>query len=122
MPYNPNISKPTATTILYSESPFKTPSTPLHEGISSSSTAEKSKQTFVTPIHFCPEKEEQRRVQLYNNLVRAQRRYAEKLSDPYGPSGHYTTEQWKSLGEGLQVEDWEAGFLIENSTRNTADN
>jgi len=69
----------------------------------------------VAPIQFSPEKEEHRRVELYNSLIRAQRRYAEKLTAPHGSSGHYTAEQWKSLGEGLPVEDWEAGFLIENS-------
>jgi hypothetical protein len=55
--------------------------------------------------------EDERRSRLYDSLVRAQRRYAEKLSSPSGPTGHLTKEEWDSLGDTLDVEDWEGGFL-----------
>ena len=55
--------------------------------------------------------EDERRSQLYDSLVRAQRRYAEKLSSPTGPSGHFTKQEWDSLGDGLDVQEWEGGFL-----------
>jgi hypothetical protein len=55
--------------------------------------------------------EDERRSRLYDSLVRAQRRYAEKLSSPTGPTGHFTKQEWDSLGDGLNVEDWEGGFL-----------
>lgn len=55
--------------------------------------------------------EDERRSRLYESLVRAQRRYAEKLSSPSGHSGYFTKEEWDSLGDTLDVEDWEGGFL-----------
>lgn len=55
--------------------------------------------------------EEERRSRLYDSLVRAQRRYAEKLSTPKGKEFRFTKQEWESLGEELPVEDWEAGFL-----------
>ena len=55
--------------------------------------------------------EDERRSRLYDSLIRAQRRYAEKLSTPTGPAGHFTREEWESLGDALDIEDWEAGFL-----------
>ena len=55
--------------------------------------------------------EDERRSRLYDSLVRAQRRYAEKLSSPSGHSGHFTKKEWDSLGDTFNVEDWEGGFL-----------
>jgi hypothetical protein len=55
--------------------------------------------------------EEERRSRLYNSLVRAQRRYAEKLAIPTGKDFRSTKQEWESLGEELPIEDWEAGFL-----------
>lgn len=55
--------------------------------------------------------EEERRSRLYDSLVRAQRRYAEKLSIPTGKEFRFTKQEWESLGEELAIEDWEAGFL-----------
>ena len=55
--------------------------------------------------------EEERRSRLYDSLVRAQRRYAEKLSIPTGKEFRFTKQEWESLGEELPIEDWEAGFL-----------
>ena len=57
--------------------------------------------------------EEERRSRLYESLVRAQRRYAEKLCIPTGKDYRFTKEEWDSLGENLKIEDWEGGFLIE---------
>lgn len=57
--------------------------------------------------------EEERRSRLYNSLVRAQRRYAEKLCIPTGKDYRFTKEEWDSLDENLKIEDWEGGFLIE---------
>lgn len=59
--------------------------------------------------------EDERRSRLYDSLVRAQRRYAEKLSSPSGPTGYFTKEEWDSLGDGLDVQDWEGGFLSEQN-------
>jgi hypothetical protein len=55
-----------------------------------------------------------RRARLYDSLVRAQRRYAAKLSTAEGPQGYFTTEQWNTLGEEFAIEEWEAGFVVEN--------
>ena len=57
--------------------------------------------------------EEERRSQLYHSLVRAQRRYADKVSNPTGPHGRFSTEEWDWLGTNLSVEDLEGGFLTE---------
>jgi len=70
-------------------------------------TSPKQRQPFQL------EEEEERRARLYDNLVHAQRRYAEKISAPCDPSGRYTKEEWNSLGEGLDMEDWEGAFLSE---------
>jgi len=58
-------------------------------------------------------REEQRRALLYESLVRAQRQYAEKLSQPNGAAGRFTTEEWNSLGDNFEIEDWEGGFVSE---------
>lgn len=55
-----------------------------------------------------------RRARLYDSLVRAQRSYAAKLSPAEGPQGYFTTEQWNTLGEEFAIEEWEAGFIVEN--------
>jgi hypothetical protein len=59
--------------------------------------------------------EEVRRSIAYDNLVRAQRRYAEKVTSPTGPTNRFTKEEWDALGDDLQIDDWEGGFLIENA-------
>jgi hypothetical protein len=61
--------------------------------------------------------EEIRRSKEYSSLVRAQRRYAEKLSIPTGPGYRFTTEEWDSLGQNLGIEEWEGGFLDETRVR-----
>jgi hypothetical protein len=58
--------------------------------------------------------EEERRTRFYNSLVRAQRRYAEKISTPTGSGCRFTKAEWESLGEDLRIEDWEAGFVQED--------
>jgi hypothetical protein len=55
--------------------------------------------------------EEERRSRDYDSLVRAQRRYAEKLSSPSGLHGRFTTQEWQTLGENFDIEEWEGGFL-----------
>jgi len=55
--------------------------------------------------------EEERRSLNYDSLVRAQRRYAEKITTPSGPEYRFTKQQWESLGEELGIKDWDAGFL-----------
>jgi hypothetical protein len=58
-----------------------------------------------------PSKEAERRSMLYISLVRAQRRYAEKISTPTGPDSRFTEEEWLSLGDNLNIEDLDAAFL-----------
>ena len=58
--------------------------------------------------------EAERRTILYDSLVRAQRRYAAKLSTADGPQGYFTEQQWTTLGEEFAVEDWDAGFIRED--------
>lgn len=55
--------------------------------------------------------EDERRSRLYQSLVRAQRRYAEKLATPTGPDGRYTKEEWESLGADVSIESLEGGFI-----------
>lgn len=55
--------------------------------------------------------EEERRSDFYDSLVRAQRRYAEKISTPTGSGYRFTKAEWESLGENLRIEDWDAGFV-----------
>jgi hypothetical protein len=57
--------------------------------------------------------EEERRSRQINDIWHAQRRYAEKITTPTGPDNRYTKEEWDSLGETLEVADWEGGFLDE---------
>src|SRR5262249_5604942 len=59
--------------------------------------------------------EDERRSRNYKSLVRAQRRYAEKLSIPTGPTSRFTKDEWDSLGENFRIEDWEGGFLHDNT-------
>jgi hypothetical protein len=59
--------------------------------------------------------EDVRRAMAYDNLVRAQRRYAEKVTSPTGLTNQFTKEEWDALGDDLKIEDWEGGFLIENA-------
>jgi hypothetical protein len=59
--------------------------------------------------------EEVRRSIAYDHLVRAQRHYAEKVTSPTGPTNRFTKEEWDALGDDLQIDDWEGGFLIENA-------
>ena len=59
--------------------------------------------------------EEERRSRLYDSLVFAQRRYAEKVSFPTGKGYRFTKEEWDLLGENFKAKDWEGGFLIEES-------
>lgn len=72
-----------------------------------------NKSTSQDPPHKMEDNttEEERRSRLYNSLVHAQRRYAEKISTPTGPEYRFTKHEWESLGEELKVEDWEGGFL-----------
>ena len=47
---------------------------------------------------------------MYDELVRAQRRYAEKLSVPGGTDFRFTTDEWARLGEDFGVDQWEGAF------------
>ena len=58
------------------------------------------------------ETEEERRSENYTSLLRAQRRYAEKLTIPSGPDFRFTPAEWDCLGENLPIDEWEAGFLV----------
>jgi hypothetical protein len=119
-PFNPNIAKKSPSKTIDPPVDLEIPSTCLSDeqnhDASSPRLGQISDEISPKPIiSFQLEGEEQRRVQLYDNLVRAQRRYAEKLSTPCGPSGHYTKEEWNTLGERLEMEDWEGAFLSERA-------
>ena len=69
-----------------------------------------------TGTHDTPSlSEEERRSQFYHSLVCAQRRYAEKLSIPTGSDYRFTKQEWDSLGEKLDIKDWDGGF-VENQS------
>jgi hypothetical protein len=57
--------------------------------------------------------EDARRSKLYNSLVYAQRRYAEKLSSP--SLNRFTKEEWDALGEGFTPKDWAGAFSVEDT-------
>ena len=63
--------------------------------------------------------EQERRSRNYTSLLRAQRRYAEKLTIPSGPDFRFTSAEWDSLGENLSIDEWEAGFLVGPHPSNT---
>ena len=117
-PSNPNIPKQSLTNttepITYKETPTKQPSGKHLNDTASQCLHQIPDETLPQQrLPFQPEEEQQRRARLYDNLVLAQRRYAEKISAPCGPSGHYTKEEWNSLAERLDMEDWEGAFLAE---------
>ena len=76
-------------------------------------------QSAQTNAYVSSMTEEVRRSELYHSLVRAQRRYAEKISIP-SSSGRFTKEEWNTLGENFKIGDWEGGFLVDENPGNMA--
>ena len=62
--------------------------------------------------------EDLRRSMFYDSLVRAQQHYAQKICEPGGSDGRFTTDEWNGMGDSLDIKDWDAAF-IPNGGQNT---
>ena len=93
----------------YGPFPLGHKSTPTKSATSVTISPTPSTSTAPPPRY---DTEEERRSRNYTSLLRAQRRYAEKLRVPTGRDFRFTPTEWDSLSENLSIEEWDAGFLV----------